>query len=415
MKLRSPLFSSLASVAFLMVSVTHALEVTNVTARQRWPWNNLVDIDFVLSTNGTEGASVFGIDVDGSFSNGTRAVSAATFITPTDVSAGTNRVTWNLGADYPGMRLADLELRVIALPVMYLVVDLSGGTNAAAYPVQYTAQAPDLSDDTCRTDKLWLRYIPAGSFTMGSPTTELGHYTDGRETLHAVTLTKGFYMGIFEVTQKQWYNVMGTKPSFYTNLACWATRPVETVSYNLLRGSVSGALWPSSSAVDTNSFMGVLRAKTGLAIFDLPSNAQSEYACRAGTTTGINSGIDLTNTTYDANLDLLARYRHNSGAATNGSVSDSEATAKVGSYLPNAWGLYDTHGNVWEICLDWYTANLGEAALIDPRGPYTATDRTYRGGGCYDFSRELRSAYRGNIPVTFVHARIGFRLATNQP
>jgi len=421
MRITTSLSALLIGAMALTGTPAQALEVTNVTARQRWPWNNLVDIDFTVLTNGTESATGFAVDVGGSFSNGAERVVASTFTTGTDVSAGTNRVTWNLGADYPGMKMSDLALTVSASPVQpYLVIDLSGGSSAASYPHRYTAQAPDLAGDACRTDELWLRRVPSGSFTMGSPNGEVGKTTN--EIQHAVTLTKGFYIGVFEVTQKQWYNVTGQKPSYYNNADCWATRPVENISYNDIRGSAAGTNWPAGSAADASSFVGKLRARTGLGALDLPTDAQWEYACRAGTTTSLNSGMNIASGASDASLSVLARYKYSGGYLSNGTiqpaqgVGDTNATAKVGSHLPNAWGLYDMHGNVWERCLDWFSANLGASAATDPVGPaFSVWGRSVRGGGCWDNADYCRSAMRTASTASFVHARQGLRLAVSQP
>ena len=210
--------------------------------------------------------------------------------------------------------------------------------------------APAQWTDEYKTTKLVLRKVEAGSFTMGSPTNELGR-SDG-ETRHHVTIRKPFYMGVFEVTQKQWELATGARPSFFTNAAAWATRPVESVTYLDIRGTSRGTNWPASARVDAGSFLGILRAKTGLD-FDLPTEAQWEYACRAGTTTALNSGKDLTAEDACPNLAELARYSRNGGNPSTSSSDASAGTAKVGSYLPNAWGFYDMHGNVTEWCLDW--------------------------------------------------------------
>lgn len=418
---RFPVSFLLISAVWLSYLSAQALEVTGVAARQRWPWNNLVDIDFTVVTNGTESSAGFVIDVVGTFSNGVRKVAASTFTTSAEVQAGTNRVTWNLGADYPGMRLSDLTLTVSASPLQtYLVIDLSSGPSATSYPIRYTAVPPDLANDACRTDELWLRRVAAGSFTMGSPTGEVGRTAN--ETPHTVTLTKGFYIGVFEVTQQQWYHVTGQKPSYYNNANCWATRPVENISYNTIRGSTDGANWPASSTVDATSFIGKLRARSGLASLDLPTEAQWEYACRAGTTTALNNGANITSTTSDPSLGCLARYKYSGGYLENGtvqpsqSVGDINATAKVGSYPPNAWGLYDMHGNVWEKCLDWFTGNLGTAGVADPVGAASATaGRSSRGGGCWDNAEYCRSAMRLISAPNSAHPRQGLRLVVERP
>ena len=186
--------------------------------------------------------------------------------------------------------LSALVVLATAMPASasYLVVDLSGGPDATNYPVTYLNGVPPGGwTDAYKTDRFVLRKIPAGTCTMGSPTNELGRYSD--EPQHAVALTRGYYIGVFEVTQRQWERVMGNRLSYFTNVACYATRPVESVSYNDIRENPANSddaavYWPSNTNVNVNSFMGKLRATTGLATFDLPTESQWEYACRAGRT-----------------------------------------------------------------------------------------------------------------------------------
>ena len=173
----------------------------------------------------------------------------------------------------------------------YLVIDLSGGPTAVSYPVSYLASVPGGGwSDTYKTTKIVLRHLPAATnaFTMGSQEVELGRGTD--ETQHAVTLSQGFYVCVFEVTQKQWERVTGAWPSYFYNASYRDSRPVEMVSYNAIRGSSAGAGWPANNAVDSTSFLGKLRARTGLT-FDLPTESQWEYACRAGTAYGVELGL----------------------------------------------------------------------------------------------------------------------------
>ena len=411
------IFAFLAAALGLLSA--HALDVTNVTARQRWPWNNLVDVDFILTTNGTEKSSAFSVDITGTYSNGTKTAVAATFVTATEAVAGTNRVTWNLGADYPGQRIADLSLTVTASEQPdYLVIDLSGGPTAPSYPIRYSAQPPNVSSDACRTSELWLRRIPAGTFTMGSPGSEVGRAPTENQV--SVTLSKGFYIGIFEVTQQQWYNVMGTKPSYFNNTDCWSSRPVEQVSYNAIRGALNGTNWPASSAVDALSFIGKLRARTcGTDAFDLPTAAQWESACRAKTTTALYNNANLTNAMSDANVALLARYAFSSDVPNVTYMSQNcgitNGSAKVGSYLPNAWGLYDMLGNELEWCLDWYEPTV--TGGTDPKGPVSSsTGERVRRGGSYDSpASSNRSAFRWRQFPYNSAPTYGFRLAKNQP
>jgi formylglycine-generating enzyme required for sulfatase activity len=302
--------------------------------------------------------------------------------------------------------------RVVATMGDYLAVDLSGGTNAPSYPVSYYRTLADVPDgansDSYKTTNLLLRLIPRGTFTMGSPTNELSHISN--ETQHQVTLSKDFYIGIFEVTQRQWERVMGTWPSYFNNASYRDSRPVEHVNYNDIRGSSVGSNWPATNSVDTTSFMGRLRAKTGKA-FDLPTEAQWEYAGRAGRTTALNSGYNLTNTLSDMHLAEVGRYWFNGGADFTKNGDTSVATAKVGSYLPSAWGLYDAHGNVWEWCLDWYGSYPGPA--IDPKGAPSGSGlgRVLRGGCWESISYVCRVADRGNdIPDSSDLYAIGLRV-----
>ncbi len=287
----------------------------------------------------------------------------------------------------------------------YLVIDLE------TWQYRYTDTAPNLADDTCRTTELWLRYIPAGTFIMGSPTDELGRFVD--EVQHKVTLTKPFYIGVFECTQKQWELVMGNRPSYFNNDAYYATRPVEQVSDDMIRGATeNGVNWPTTEyAVAESSFMGILREKTGL-IFDLPTEAQWEYACRAGTTKALNSGKNLEDKDEDANMAEVGRYWHNGGSGYNNSnCTDTYGTAKVGSYRPNNWGLYDMHGNVQEWCLDWWDGSAYSMAdATDPKGDATGSRRVIRGGGWYTVAMECRSAIRDTIMSSSSSFTIGFRI-----
>ncbi len=284
---------------------------------------------------------------------------------------------------------------------------------------RYTDNEPDLTKDACRTTELWLRYIPEGTFTMGSPTDELGRWDD--ETQHKVTLTKPFYIGVFECTQAQWEYVMGKgkRPSYFNNDDYYATRPVEQVSYNMIRGAETGASWPSSDAVDAASFMGVLRDKTGLK-FDLPTEAQWEYACRAGTKTALNSGKNLENRDEDDNMAKMGRYYYNGGYVfidgnwnmPSEDHDTANGTAKVGGYLPNAWGLYDMHGNVWEYCLDWWNGSAyNPTDATDPVGDTTASFCVVRGGSWRYDACYCRSAKRTSIgPYHNTFPGTGFRI-----
>ena len=294
--------------------------------------------------------------------------------------------------------------------LIYMIVDVSGGPTATSYPVSYQATAPNLTGADnlqYKTNKIVLRYIPAGTFTMGSPVGEVGRAAN--ETQHSVTLTQGFYMGVFEVTQQQFKNVVGSYPSGSQNFTNAAnTMPMHKVSWENIRGTAGGGYdWPNSgNAVDSAKFMGLLRSKSGLATFDLPTEAQWEYACRAGTTGALNNGAaDVAGTggnIPDANLQQLGWYDYN---------TTPNQTYEVGGKLANAWGLFDMHGNVWEWCLDWYLSDLGSAAVSSPLGAFSGSNRVLRGGSWSLDARNCRSANRYYFGPGGTGGSLGFRLA----
>ncbi len=288
-------------------------------------------------------------------------------------------------------------MAVSSTSATYMVIDLSGGTSATTYPVSYLEDVPSGGwSDEYKTTKLVMRRIEAGTFTMGSPTSELGRSSN--ELQHRVTLSKPYYIGVFEVTQKQWQLVMGNNPSRDKGDA----HPVECVCYDDIRGSSLGSAWPTSADVDATSFIGKLRQKIGDNGFDLPTEAQWEYACRAGTTTALNSGKNLESATAPGCSNL---------AELGGNVySNGEVHRAVGSFLPNNWLLYDMHANVAEWCLDWYTDTPNTEAVADPQGPVSGTKRNFRGGGWGTYARGCRSAARSSNAVSVTDAGLGFRL-----
>ena len=394
---------ALAVLAMSGTVVEAAVSVSNVVCTQQYPWNGKVDIDYeVFADDPAADVWVYatGFDKDANVSMGVRAISGDGANAP--VKPGKHRMTWNVTSDYPGFNTTKFTVKMTALTggAPYMVVDLSGGVDALSYPVSYLSSVPAGGwSDEYKTTKLVLRLIPPGTFMMGSPSDELGHnwdssYRESNELLHKVTLTMPFYVGVFEITQRQWQLVIGDTPSEYKG----DMRPVECVSYNTIRGTINGSAWPANNQVDANSFIGRLRSKINM-LFDLPTEAQWEYACRAGTSTALNSGKNLTGTDTCVNMAEVGRYCRNTG---DGKGGYSQHT-KVGCYLPNSWGLYDMHGNVAEWCLDWWQGNLGTAAVTDPKGATSGSSPITR-GGCWNGYRGIdypavaaacRSAYRG--------------------
>jgi formylglycine-generating enzyme required for sulfatase activity len=295
----------------------------------------------------------------------------------------------------------------------YLVVDLSAGSYADSYQVSYLSTPPeDGWTDEYKYTKMVLRKIPAGTFMMGSPEEELGRYGH-RETQHQVTLTRDFYVGIFEVTQSQWRSVKGGYPSYFKNGTYGAFRPVEQISYNDIRGA--GSAWPANNEVDSNSFVRHLRARTGLD-FDLPTEAQWEYACRANTTTALNSGLNLTAAEEECrNMNKVGRYYWNGDLEQpDWDANTSSGTNRVGSYKANQWGLYDMHGNVYEWCLDWVYKYPTEA-VTDPTGNADGEKRIVRGGSWENYARECRSAYYNIVKPSERYRFLGFRIVVPVP
>ena len=226
---------------------------------------------------------------------------------------------------------------------------------------------------------------PEGSFIMGSPENELGREDRLDEKLHSVIISKPFYIGKYEVTQSQYSALMDENPSRFIG----ANNPVETVSYE-----------------DAKAFCDKMNLKYLNILpkgykFALPTEAQWEYACRAGTNSALNNGKNLTKIEGDCpNLDEVAWYSENSGKTTH----------EVGQKKPNAWGIYDMHGNVWEWCRDWYGEYPKDDAT-DPTGAYSGSDRVFRGGGWDGGAGLCRSAFRHYFNPDLRGGILGFRLA----
>ena len=293
---------------------------------------------------------------------------------------------------------------------MYCIVDLSSGPDAKRYPVTYRNDMPKGGwTDEYKTKKLVLRKIMPGSFQM-----------DPNGQCASVKITKPYYIGVFEFTQKQWELVMGNRPSMFKNDKYYATRPVEQVNYQTLRGNGLGSCWPNTNEVDDNSFFGVLRKKTRLD-FDLPTAAEWEYACRAGTKTDFYNGKNCVGKRKDEALDLLGRYENNGGwNATKWGrdfwnhkredIRDSDiihGTSIVGKYKPNSWGLYDMLGNVCEWCLDYEGSVIAGA---DPCGAIVGKNRVTAGGGWRCPAGECTASVRLNRSPDWFSNLAGFRV-----
>ena len=311
----------------------------------------------------------------------------------TSCADGAHRIYWNMAKDGLALDSPKVRLTVAYRNPLYCVIDLSGGEKAGSYPVAYLNEPPSggFTNEAYKTTKLVLRRVEPGTFSMGG--------SDARDNKpHDVALTKPFYMGLYEVTQKQWELVMGTGGvSLLSSHGKGDAYPAYGVAYSDIRGAARGAGWPSSSAVDASSFLGKLRAKTELG-FDLPTEAQWEYACRAGTLTAYSCGDEAED----------AREYMWYGANASGGANE------VGTKLPNRWGFYDMHGNVWEWCLDWYSSST-PAEDEDPKGPASGIYRVKRGGGWRNSLNCCTSFYRLNYGPSFKESDYGFRLVWTLP
>ena len=221
--------------------------------------------------------------------------------------------------------------------------------------------------------------IPAGTFTLGSPITEAGRDADeGPQT--QVTISSGFSIGKYEVSQAEYQAVVGTNPSIFPSDV---TRPVEAVSWQ-----------------DATNFCALLTARdrasgriSAPSVYLLPTEAEWEYATRAGSSTRFSFGDD------SATLGQYAWYSTNSGAITH----------PVGQKLPNPWGLYDVYGNVWELCSDWLGRYPG-GSVTDPQGPASGTFKVIRGGSWFFGDVRCRSANRMSVPPDGRYTDLGFRI-----
>ena len=263
-----------------------------------------------------------------------------------------------------------------------------------------------------------MRWIPPGRFVMGSPEGEPGRYKD-EGPQHEVTITRGFWLGETPVTQALWEAVMGENPSHFKT----PDRPVEQVSWEDCQGE-GGLMERLHRALDPEEGVG----GGDLGRFRLPTEAEWEYACRAGTRTATYAGaIEILGENNAPVLDEIAWYGGNSGVEYDldegvGSSEWSEkqhehskaGTRRVAQKLANAWGLHDMLGNVWEWCMDYADLASGYASepQQDPSGPATGESRVSRGGAWYDDARRVRAAFRNALHPGF--RRLGLRLARDQ-
>ena len=393
--------------------------ISDVVVRQRWPWSRLVDIDYVLTGDPTDRMDVLVTAKDGSVDLvlPPGALSGNLF----GVASGPRRIIFDpTQTVYTNSQmLTQFSVTLQPAPVpLYMIVDLTKAVGADGqieyvYPGdarletygRFTNVWFGVTNDVYKTDKLVLRRVHAGTYYKGS----------GANVLTIVS--NDFYVGVFELTQGQWERITGSRPSSYFSVN-YKSRPAEQISYNMIRGATNDTPsidWSATAhTVAPGSFIDVIRTQTGLSGFDLPSDQQWEYVCRAGTTTYYNDGMTAApNDGYSLNtaesnmfINVLGRYKWNGGKYWDGDSWESASsafgptngTAVVGSYLPNAWGLYDTHGNVLEWCLD-----------------KKASNRILRGGSWSSMAATAASGFITEQRPDYKYNNFGLRLVLDLP
>lgn len=376
----------LAPLSLLLSSVVAAPTVSNVRAAQR-PGTNFVDIYYDLADFGDSGPAQVSLSLS-SDGGATYAlpISPLTGAVGGGVTAGLNRhIVWNAGTERPDFVSSSLRVRITATP---------------SAPAGFV-------------------FIPAGSYLQGSPESEPTHHSN--ETYRSVILGRGFYLQATELTWTQWNEVRNWGLSHgYVDLPIGqngyngdasGTHPVSEVNWYdavkwLNARSEKEGLAPVYRLPNGTVYRtGVAEPQndTAAAGYRLPTEAEWEYSCRAGTTTAFYNG-DITHLgtdPVDPNLDEIGWYAGN-----------STGTRRVGLKQPNAWGLYDMSGSVLEWCWDWY-GDYGLATVSDPLGPLSGSVRITR-GGCWACDAFFgRSAFRGYWPPGNRGGGHGFRVALN--
>jgi len=387
---------TLAAVAALTTAtsaVASSITVDNVA--QRWPWNNKIDITYTVSGGQDVSLGVFARIVFTAHIGGTDYTIDGVHDIGASASDGQHTVTWTVPT---GIRASGCTVTAQLLSADnpsgddYMVVDLDTGTVSyeGLLATQDDSNARYNGDATYKTTKLVLRKVPAWaarsqlpnastlSSLTGYPTGHSAYNSSSSATLKNSPAywqtTRDFYIGVFPVTQRQYTKIFGTNPSYYKsditgNLA--AHRPVETVSWNELRtsGTAPSEAIPAGSSASSGTFFQRLNFMTDM-YFDLPTEIMAEIAQRAGSRTKFPWG-DSADTSFAVTK-----------SDKDGLMGGSLKTVAVGSKKPNSWGLYDTTGDVFEVCLD-DTSRSDLASAPDPFTPASdsASSRIARCGG----------------------------------
>ena len=406
--------AAFALAAMTASAISYAPTISSVTMAQDNPSSREVTISYALAN----GPAIVTVDIETNVTGDVWAsIGLENFANLkgdanvlVDKAAGT--VTWRPDRSWPGHLIETGGIRATLTayspenPPDYMVVDLASQTPVR---VKYYASTNDLPGglfaDCYRTTSIILRHIRAKgiSWPMGSFMEEkrnLGYKSDV-EAVHTVTLGSDYWMGVFELTQAQWAMVAGTTiTAKFAGSEKALFRPMENITLAMIReadcNSESSVQATSPEAPAANSYLGLLRARTGID-FDLPTEAQWEFACRAGH--GENEygeGTPYKYSNWDGSIPLPGRWKNNQAnpgnTASGSSIGPEDGTAVCGTYAPNDWGIYDMHGNVWELCRGRWAEDI---TALNGAQVTAGTSAVRRGGAwvqsdsCY-----LRSACR---------------------
>lgn len=404
-----------ASAAF---AISYAPTISSVSMTQDNPSSREVTITYSLAN----GPAIVTVDIQTNATgdvwasigaeNQTRMTGDANVL----VSKASGTILWRPDRSWPGHIVESGGARAVLTayspenPPDYMVVDLAQYAPARVkYYASTNALPGGLFADAYRTTHIVMRHIRAKGITwsMGSFMEEqrCSGYSSDVEKLHQVTMGGDYWIGVFELTQGQWAAVVGASPT--PKFTGWLKRPMDAATYVMMREgeyNVYGAAAPSTSpdVPVEGSYLGQLRARTQID-FDLPTEAQWEFACRAGH--GENEygeGSTYKYTNWDASVFVPGRWKLNqqdsSISSPSPSVPPTNGTAECGSYPPNDWGIYDMHGNVWEYCRGRWQEDITQ---LNGEPAVTGTYAVRRGGSWIQSTTSYeRSAARISEGIT---------------